>query len=387
MWSKGADHFFINEVFRTRSVGMGLCFYYGAGMAMKIVTGGKDCGYDTTATTSAKPIFSIIIPVYNVAPYLRECLDSVCAQTLTDWECICVDDGSTDSSPAILDEYAAKDKRIKILKQENAGSGYARNKALDMACGCYICFMDPDDKYPYNDVLDKLCAAARDSDCDIVGGNLRFMAEDGKILKDEDYGYKGEMKFSETQQQYGYQCYLFKRDLIERNLIRFPLLRRRQDPPFFVRCLLSAKSFWGIKDVVYSYRLRNSENRIDWMANNGIRLKDNLAGLELVGGMAKENKLWRLYVNNFCCLSDCGAFSTTAEANIVLKQLKSFVRRSVSSGKVPWTIIVMQATRMFSREPYRIKRFLFIARIFGLVVALRILLRIVKRKVSSICGC
>ena len=63
------------------------------------------------------PVFSIIIPVYNVAPYLRECLDSVLAQTFADWEAICVDDGSTDGSGAILDEYAAKDARFRIVHQ------------------------------------------------------------------------------------------------------------------------------------------------------------------------------------------------------------------------------------------------------------------------------
>jgi len=72
------------------------------------------------------PFFSIIIPVYNVAPYLRECLDSVLAQTFTDWEAICVDDGSTDGSGAILDEYAAKEPRIKVIHPKNAGVGAAR---------------------------------------------------------------------------------------------------------------------------------------------------------------------------------------------------------------------------------------------------------------------
>ena len=76
--------------------------------------------------------FSIIIPVYNVAPYLRECLDSVLAQTLTDWEAICVDDGSTDGSGAILDEYAARDQRFRIIHQPNSGVSAARNVALDM---------------------------------------------------------------------------------------------------------------------------------------------------------------------------------------------------------------------------------------------------------------
>ena len=89
--------------------------------------------------------FSIIIPVYNVAPYLRECLDSVLAQTFTDWEAICVDDGSTDGSGAILDEYAVRDKRIKVFHQENGGASAARNKGLRLATGEWLCFIDSDD--------------------------------------------------------------------------------------------------------------------------------------------------------------------------------------------------------------------------------------------------
>ena len=91
------------------------------------------------------PYFSIIIPVYNVAPYLRECLDSVLAQTFTDWEVICVDDGSTDESGAILDEYAAKDKRIIVFHQENGGVGDARNFGVNQADGEYVIFLDGDD--------------------------------------------------------------------------------------------------------------------------------------------------------------------------------------------------------------------------------------------------
>ncbi len=91
------------------------------------------------------PYFSIIVPVYNVAPYLREALDSVLTQTFTDWECLCVDDGSTDGSGAILDEYAAKDSRFRVWHKENGGVSSARNLGLDNAQGEYIGFLDPDD--------------------------------------------------------------------------------------------------------------------------------------------------------------------------------------------------------------------------------------------------
>ena len=101
------------------------------------------------------PFFSIIIPVYNVAPYLRECLDSVLAQTFGDWEAICVDDGSTDGSGAILDEYAAKDSRFKVIHQTNAGVSAARNAALELMRGEYFTFLDGDDSL-LSDALMKL---------------------------------------------------------------------------------------------------------------------------------------------------------------------------------------------------------------------------------------
>ena len=91
------------------------------------------------------PFFSIIIPVYNVAPYLRECLDSVLVQTFKDWEAICVDDGSTDGSEKILDEYAAKDSRFRVIHQANAGVSAARNKALEVVSGEWFLFLDGDD--------------------------------------------------------------------------------------------------------------------------------------------------------------------------------------------------------------------------------------------------
>lgn len=91
------------------------------------------------------PIFSIIIPVYNVEPYLRECLESVLAQTFDDWEAICVNDGSIDGSGAILDEYSVKDSRFLIIHQSNAGVSAARNVALAVAQGEWLTFLDGDD--------------------------------------------------------------------------------------------------------------------------------------------------------------------------------------------------------------------------------------------------
>ena len=89
--------------------------------------------------------FSIIIPVYNVDKYIRVCLDSVRSQSFSDWEALCVNDGSTDNSAAILEEYAARDPRIKVLTQSNSGTATARNTGLRAAQGDYIFFLDSDD--------------------------------------------------------------------------------------------------------------------------------------------------------------------------------------------------------------------------------------------------
>lgn len=88
---------------------------------------------------------SVVIPVHNSERYLRECLDSVVAQSVTDLEIICVDDGSTDDSPAILREYAARDERMTVITQDNLGVATARNAGLDRAAGEYVLFLDSDD--------------------------------------------------------------------------------------------------------------------------------------------------------------------------------------------------------------------------------------------------
>ena len=93
---------------------------------------------------------SVIIPVYNVENYLKRCLNSVLNQTLKDIEIICVNDGSTDDSAQICEEYALKDERFSVFHQENKGVSAARNKGLSLAEGEYICFIDSDDSIKEN---------------------------------------------------------------------------------------------------------------------------------------------------------------------------------------------------------------------------------------------
>lgn len=110
---------------------------------------------------------SVIIPVYNVETYLRQCLDSVVNQTLEEIEIICVNDSSTDGSPAILEEYAAKDSRIQVITQPNAGAGAARNRGMDAATGQYLSFLDADDFFELT-MLEKAYTLAEQNQADFV---------------------------------------------------------------------------------------------------------------------------------------------------------------------------------------------------------------------------
>lgn len=91
------------------------------------------------------PKVSIIVPVYNVEAYLHRCIDSILAQTFTDWELLLIDDGSPDRSGEICDEYALKDKRIRVFHKKNGGVSSARNFGLNNACGDWTTFVDSDD--------------------------------------------------------------------------------------------------------------------------------------------------------------------------------------------------------------------------------------------------
>ena len=96
-------------------------------------------------TQDIQPLVSIIVPVYNAERYLRYCIDSILGQSYVNLEVILVDDGATDNSPTICDEYAAKDSRVVVIHQENGGIAKAQNAGLDAAHGGYIAFADNDD--------------------------------------------------------------------------------------------------------------------------------------------------------------------------------------------------------------------------------------------------
>jgi len=123
-------------------------------------------------------LISVIVPVYKVEMWLRRCIDSILAQTFSDFELILVDDGSPDNCPQICDEYARRDSRVKVIHQKNGGLSAARNTGLDITRGKYITFVDSDD-WIDSDFLEVLFRNIVEHDAQICQCNFRFSFEDG----------------------------------------------------------------------------------------------------------------------------------------------------------------------------------------------------------------
>ena len=114
----------------------------------------------------SEPLISVIVPIYNVEPYLRECVDSIVAQNYSNLEILLVDDGSADKCPEICDEYAKKDNRVKVIHQDNGGLAHARNVGIANSSGDYLTFVDSDD-YVSNDYVECLYKGIAESGADI----------------------------------------------------------------------------------------------------------------------------------------------------------------------------------------------------------------------------
>lgn len=165
---------------------------------------------------------SIVIPVYNVEKYLRQCVDSVLAQTYPDWELILVDDGSPDSCPQICDEYASKDTRIKVIHQNNGGLSSARNTGIRHTIGEYITFIDSDDSI-HPEYLDTLVSIITESQAEISCINFCDNLDNLKKSNQHYQVFPG-VEFSEKTlyQQYKYCSHsawgkLYKKQLISNN--------------------------------------------------------------------------------------------------------------------------------------------------------------------------
>lgn len=250
---------------------------------------------------------SVIVPVYNSERYLEKCLDSLINQTLKEIEIICVDDGSTDSSPEILERYSKKDNRIKIITQKNKDVGAAREAGLKIANGEYVAFSDNDDWLAL-DAFEKLYNNAKSNDSDVVIFKVVFYYSDNdsyiypKSLNLENYFNEGTdynnftFKAENIKKQVMNTLFapwfkFYKLEFLKKHNFYFKENITYPDVPFHVQTLLKAEKLSFCPEYLYFYR-RNHQESMLLISKDTPRIFDIFEVIDEVEDF--------LIINNFC---------------------------------------------------------------------------------------
>ena len=217
---------------------------------------------------------SVIVPVYNGEKYLAQCLDSIINQTLEDIEIICVNDGSNDNSLSILEKYASKDNRIKIISTENNGLGAARNSGLELATGEFIAFVDADDwidKETYGLLYSKSVSSNLDL---LIFQLINYIENNGNLVETDLYNHKCFINHSITEKsifnhedtkEYLFEIpvcavsKLYKKEFLDKNNLRFPEGFLFEDNSFFYNAYLNAEKCGFLAKHLY-FRRRHEES-------------------------------------------------------------------------------------------------------------------------------
>ncbi len=211
-------------------------------------------------------LLTIIIPIYNAAQHLEECLESVCAQTYRHLQIILVDNNSTDKSAEICKRFAKQDSRILYLFEEQKGVSFARNKGLSHTMGQYICFVDADDLLP-PDALEKRMALRNEADL-IVTGYVQFCELEADLItgfhaSDTRCSNRDMIRYTLQNAAFGYQGYLwnklFRANIIQKHQIRFQTgIYYNEDRLFLIAYLRYAKNAYITEAITYQYRMNET---------------------------------------------------------------------------------------------------------------------------------
>lgn len=218
------------------------------------------CYHARMETAGTNPLITVIVPVYNAEKYLRRGLESLLAQTCGNWEAVCIDDGSTDGSAAVLEEYARRDSRFRVLRQENSGVSVARNRGIREARGQWVAFMDADD-WLSEDIIEALLPHTGRESVDIIGFEAEVRFEDGIEQSsglEQTFRLKKEGEYPSLPENVNNMigtCWgkAYRRDFLLENAITFPLGMRQEDEVFY-RCVMgAARNMYLLKHTGYCY--------------------------------------------------------------------------------------------------------------------------------------
>ena len=231
-----------------------------------------------------KVAVSVIVPVYKAEKWIGECAESILQSSFEDLELILVDDGSPDRSGSICDKLAAKDSRIRVIHQENAGVSMARNNGIAAACGEYIMFVDSDDSID-REMLAKAYSAAKREDADMVLTGIRFVYEDSGRIEELlapsvtfDFPDGMDANYSKINSAFGFSaCYakLIRRSVVVQNSISYPAgFFILEDGSFAVDCFAYSKKIVSLPNALYNYRKHEGESLMKRFNRNSVSALD-----------------------------------------------------------------------------------------------------------------
>lgn len=280
---------------------------------------------------------SVIIATYNTGEYIEECLDSVLAQSMcNDIEIVIVDDGSTDNTKEILDDYQRKHNSIIVIRQKNSGQGIARNLGMSIASGSYMVFMDPDDLYPANDCLEKMYNATQMNCVKICGGNIiRFNTYEeikGYTAGEGDYRKtkNGIIRNTDYFNLYGHTRYMINSDLIRQNKVVFGPYRNYEDQMFTMKALGAAGEFYELDYPVYKHRI-----------NHKRRIFNELLYIDTLNGFIDAMDIIGAYDLRLMCEHNYQEF-----INIYLPKIEKYIEKN----PVVWNRIIHRMNNSLSMK-------------------------------------
>lgn len=247
---------------------------------------------------------SVVIPVYNVEDYLGECLDSVVNQTLSDIEIICVNDGSTDKSLEILNEYASKDSRITVIDQENGGHAVATNRGMGLAKGKYLYLMDSDDILELN-AFEDLVKIAEEKNVDfVIFQAINYYMDTDEYVEEDNYSmndladFVGDSVFNwEDVKDYIFKITvtpwskLYNREFVVRSGAKFPEGLIFDDNVFFWEVFFSAKRIAFHRQYLFKRRWYSTSST----TAGDLRFLDSLEILKLIWEVFKKYGVFDIF--------------------------------------------------------------------------------------------
>lgn len=306
------------------------------------------------------PKISIIVPIYKVEQVIHHCIDSILAQSFTDFELILIDDGSPDKSGAICNDYATKDTRIKVIHKKNGGVSSARNAGLDIAIGEYITFVDSDD-YIAVDYLQQM----QNDDSDLIISGINTLDHEGTLLYTQKF-YAKHFTNRETidlpllyrqLMLYSPYCKLFRRDFIQKLNLRFPIGITWGEDGMFVSDYLQAVNTMRVLDYVgYFYIKYPGDNTLSTKIRNDI--------IETIS-----------YSREYCIQNAYRYFPNHSKQVAVIckedirKNCAYFMKELILSSK-PWQRTNKQILRNFLKNSYVRETILNLPKYYGEDMAL-----------------